>query len=377
MSLRQIRAVTYKEIIHITRDRTSFILVILMPMLLLLLMSYALAVDIRHVPVAVLDQDRSSMSRAFVQGITAGNDLDLFAQVSSMEEVENLLMHGDIKAAIIIHPSFASDLISLRGMPIQVIIDGTEPESGGFAVDHIGLRAEEFVNKALASQMGAININTDTLQLIDLRVRSWYNPSMKSEVAIIPGLISMVLGLPALSVALTLAREREHGTMEQLMTTPVGRTELLLGKMIPYVIIGLVNVILLPLIAMNWFDVPFNGSFILYFFLSVIFLFAILSMGIVIGVFVHTQPAAMALSFLLIFFPGFFLTGIFFPIVSMPEIMRLEALFLPGTHYAIITRGVFLPGVGLDVLWPYVVMLFVLWLVFTGVAVLFFKKKLA
>ena len=195
--------------------------------------------------------------------------------------------------------------------------------------------------------------------------------------AIIPGLISMVLGLPALSVALTLAREREHGTMEQLMTTPVGRTDLLLGKMIPYVIIGLVNVILLPLIAMNWFDVPFNGSFVLYFFLSVIFLFAILAMGIVIGVFVHTQPGAMALSFLLIFFPGFFLTGIFFPIVSMPEIMRMEAMFLPGTHYAIITRGVFLPGVGLDVLWPYAVMLFVLWLVFTGVAVLFFKKKLA
>ena len=377
MSLRQIRAVTHKEIIYITRDRSSFILVILMPMLLLLLMSYALAVDIRHVPVAVLDQDRSSMSRAFVQGITAGDDLDLFAQVSSMEEIENLLMHGDIKAAIIIHPSFASDLISLRGMPIQVIIDGTEPESGGFAVDHIGLRAEEFINKALASQMGAININTDTLQPIDLRVRTWYNPSMRSEVAIIPGLISMVLGLPALSVALTLAREREHGTMEQLMTTPVGRTELLLGKMIPYVIIGLVNVILLPLIAMNWFDVPFNGSFILYFFLSVIFLFAILAMGIVIGVFVHTQPAAMALSFLLIFFPGFFLTGIFFPIASMPEIMRMEAMFLPGTHYAIITRGVFLPGVGLDVLWPYAVMLFVLWLVFTGVAVLFFKKKLA
>jgi ABC-2 type transport system permease protein len=147
--------------------------------------------------------------------------------------------------------------------------------------------------------------------------------------------------------------------------------------MIPYVIIGLVNVILLPLIAMNWFDVPFNGSFVLYFFLSVIFLFAILSMGIVIGVFVHTQPGAMALSFLLIFFPGFFLTGIFFPIVSMPEIMRMEAMFLPGTHYAIITRGVFLPGVGLEVLWPYAVMLFVLWLVFTGVAVLFFKKKLA
>lgn len=186
----------------------------------------------------------------------------------------------------------------------------------------------------------------------------------------------MVLGMPALSVALTLAHEREHGTLEQIMVTPVSRAELLLGKMIPYIFVGLANVILIPTLAMVWFRIPFNGNFLLFFGLSAIFLFAILSMGTIVGVFIRTQAAALALSFLVIFFPGFFLTGIFFPIASMPEIMRMESLALPGTHYAIITRGVFLPGVGLDVLWPYAVMLVVLGASFSGVAALFFRKKL-
>jgi ABC-2 type transport system permease protein len=328
------------------------------------------------VPIAVLDNDRSAASRSFTGQITAGDDLVLFAQVLSMDEIEKMLMHGDIKAAVVIGPDFSREMVSLRGMPIQIIIDGTEPETGWFAVDHIGTRAEEYANNSLARQLQARNIHIDTLQPIDMRVRVWYNPSLKPEVALIPGLISIVLGLPAMSVALTLAREREHGTLEQLMATPVGRFELLLGKMIPYVFIAIADVILIPIFAVIWFGIPFNGNPFLFFFLSIIFLFAVFSMGIIIGVFVRTQPAALALSFLLIMFPGFFLTGIFFPTVAMPEIMRLEALALPGTHYAIITRGIFLQDVGLDVLWPYAVMLFGLWFAFTGLAVLFFKKKL-
>jgi ABC-2 type transport system permease protein len=187
----------------------------------------------------------------------------------------------------------------------------------------------------------------------------------------------MVLGLPAMSVALTLAHEREHGTMEQLMATPIGRGELLLGKMFPYMLVGLANVVMIPLLSMIWFKIPFNGNFLVFFILSAFFMIAILGMGIIIGVFIKTQAAALALSFLLVFFPGFFLTGIFFPVVSMPEMMRMEALFLPGTHYAIITRGVFLTGAGFEMLWPSMVFLIVLSVIFTGVAALFFRKKLA
>lgn len=377
MSLRHLRAIIRKEVQHILRDRSTLILVLFTPTVLLLIMAYSLTVDLRHIPLAVLDQDKSQTSRAFIQQITAGDDLDLFAEVRSLDEVEALLMKGDIKAAVVIGPHFARDLLSLRGMPLQIIIDGTEPESGGFAVDHVGWRAEAFLQSALESQLQSLGVTAEALQPLDLRVRAWYNPGLKPRVDLIPGLISMVMGFPALSVALTLAHEREHGTLEQLMATPISRLELLLGKMVPYILVGLANVIFMPALAMLWFDVPFHGNFLLFFLLSAVFLFSILSMGIVIGVFMRTQAAALALSFLMVFFPGFFLTGIFFPIASMPEVMRMEALGLPGTHYAVIARGMFLTGIGIDVLWPYVVMLIGLGMAFTGVAALFFKKRLA
>jgi ABC-2 type transport system permease protein len=368
--------VTRKEFNHIVRDRSTLFLVLFTPTLMLLLMAYALTADIVHVPVAVLDFDQSKTSRAFIQQITAGQDLDMYAYATSMDEIEELLMRGEIKAAVDISHGFASDLLAFKGMPIQIIIDGTEPESGGFAVEHIAKRAEEFIDAALAGQLQAAGVSIDSLQPIDLRVTTWFNPDLKPRNDIIPGLISMVLGFPALSIALTLAHEREHGTMEQLLATPITRTELLVGKIIPYILVGLINALVIPLLAIAWFDISFNGDFLLFFGLSAVFMFSVLSMGMVVGVFMRTQAAALALSFLVIFFPGFFLTGIFFPLASMPEVARLESLFLPGTQYAIITRGIFLPGLGMDVLWPYTVMLVVLGIVFTLLAALFFRKKL-
>lgn len=376
MNLRHIWAVTRKEFNHIVRDRATLFLVLFTPTLVLLIMAYALTVDIQHVPVAVLDYDGTQVSRAFVQQITAGQDLDLYATVRSMDEVNALLMQGEIKAAVVIAPGFARDLQALRGMPLQVIIDGTEPDSGNFAVEHISARAQAFVDAALAGQLQAAGISPDSLSALDVRVQTWFNPDLKPRNDLIPGLISMVLGFPALSVALTLAHEREHGTLEQLLATPIKRAELLLGKILPYIIVGLLNVILIPLLAIAWFGISFNGNFALFFGLSAIFMFGVLSMGMVVGVFMRTQAAALALSFLVIFFPGFFLTGIFFPLAAMPEEMRMEAMFLPGTHYAIITRGVFLPGVGLEVLWPYAVMMAILGVAYTALAALFFRKKL-
>ncbi len=375
--MNHILAVTRKEFRYIVRDRSTLFLVLFTPTLLLLFFAYALTVDIRHVEIAVLDYDRSPASRAFVQQITAGDDLDLYAQVTSVDELDRLLMEGKIKAALIIAPGFSKSLMTLQGTPLQVLIDGTEPESGSFAVDHIARRAEAFVTEALGAQLAARGLSPSALTPLDVRVRAWFNPGLKPRNDIIPGLISIVLGMPALSVALAIAHEREHGTLEQLMATPIGRAELLIGKIIPYLLTGLVNVALMPALAFLLFHVSLNGSFLLFFLLSTIFLFAILSMGVLIGVFMRTQAAALALSFLLIFYPGFFLTGIFFPLASMPEEVRMEAMFLPGTPYATITRGIFLPAVGLDVLWPYVIMLLFQALAFTGLAALFFRKKLA
>jgi ABC-2 type transport system permease protein len=376
MSLHHLWAVTRNEIQHIFRDRGTLILVLFTPTFVLLLFTYSLAVDIQNIPIGILDYEKSPISRSFVQQITAGDDLTLFEDVNSIPELDELLIRGKIKAALIIDPGFSEDLLTLQGLSLQVIIDGTEPESGSFAVEHIGWRAEAFANEVLEKELQNQGIQLDTIQPIDLRIIAWYNPSLVPQVDLVPGLLSIVLGFPAFSVALTLAREHEHRTMEQLIATPISKTEILLGKMLPYIIAGLFNVITIPLLAMVWFDVPFNGNFLLFFALSAIFLFAELSMGMIIGVFMRSQSAALALSFLVVLFPGFFLTGIFFPTVSLPELARLEALFLPGTHYATITKGVFLTGIGLDILWPYAVFLIVLGMMFTGVALLFFKKKL-
>lgn len=377
LSLAHIWAVTLKELRYIQRDRATLFLVVLTPTFLLLLMAYAVTSDISHVPLAAVDYDRSPTSRAFLQQITLGEDLDLQVLVESIDEVESLLLHEEVDLAIVIPPNFEQDLQSMRGMPLQVIVDGTEPQTGGFAVDQITKRAESFATELLGKQLMVLGVQPQALESLDLRVRVWYNPNLEARVDMIPGLISMVLGIPGLSVALTLAREREHGTLEQLLVTPIGRAELLLGKMGPYVISGMLNVIITTVVAMLWFDVPFRGNFILFLTLSLIYFVALLSMGMIIGVFIRTQAAAMALSFLVVFVPGFFLTGIFFPLAAMPPVVRVEALSLPGSHYAIITRGIFITGVGLDVLWVYSGALIVLGVVFTAVAAFFFRKKLA
>lgn len=373
--VRHTGAMVRKEIHHILRDRSTFILVLLTPIAMLFVMAYALTVDIEQVPIAVLDHDRSATSRAFIQQVTVGEGIALIAWADHLADIDRLLMQGEIKAGLIIKPSFEEDLLAMRGLPIQIVIDGTEPESGAFAVEQISGRAEAFVSERLA-RGGAGALPFTSLQPIDFSVRALYNPGLKPRVDLVPGLISVVLGMPALSVALTLAHEREHGTLEQVMVTPISRAELLVGKMIPYIIVGMINVVVIPVIAIITFDIPFNGSFPLFFLISIVFLFAMLSMGTLIGVFMKTQPAALALAFLLIFFPGFFLTGIFFPISSMPAEVQMEAMLLPGTHYAIITRGVFLRDAGLAVLGLNVLALLGLGLVFTTISALSFKKKL-
>ena len=374
MSVRHLFAVIKKEMNHILREPSTLFLVLFSPTLLMLVMAYALSVDLKNIPIAVLDQERSQFSRSFISSITAGEDLDLYAMPEDMDEVELLLERGDVKAVVILAPDFSQKVLRLEELPMQVIIDGTEPESGGFAVSHVGSRVEAYITELLANDYPELASYTNP---IELEIQPWFNPSLKSRNDLIPGLISIVLGMPAMLVALTISREREHGTLEQLLSTPISRTEILLGKMFPYLLVGLVNVVLIPIFAILWFKVPFNGSFPQFFLLSAIFMFSILSMGTVIGVFMKSQSAALALSFLMIFFPGFFLTGIFFPIISMPEMMRMESLGMPGTHYGIITRGVFLTGVGIDVLWPYAVMLFGLGVIFTLVAGMFFRKQLA
>jgi ABC-2 type transport system permease protein len=196
-------------------------------------------------------------------------------------------------------------------------------------------------------------------------------------IGFLPALIAVVMGMPAVTTTLALTREKEHGTLEQLIATPIRRSELLVGKLIPYVLSGLLGVILCVIVAVYWFGAPFRGSLAVYLMLSIAFLLASLAIALVMSVFVKTQQAAQLGAMLVFFFPGFFLSGIFYPLVSMEPIMKMEAYMVPTTHYVMISRGVFLKGQGLDALWPFALALLGMSIVFLGLAILLFKKKLA
>lgn len=377
MSLRHIWAVIRKELRYIVRDRGTLLIVLLTPTMLLVIMGYALTADIEHVPVIAIDLDQTSTSRSFLSHLNIGAEIDLTVSGSTFAEAEQLLTAGKADALITIPPGFERQLFRVAGMPLQVLVDGTEPQTGGFAVDEIGKKSKSFLYGFLNREFPELEISKESLEPITLDVRAWYNPQLEPRVDLVPGLMAMVLGMPGISIALTLAREREHGTLEQLLATPIGRAELLLGKMGPYVVTGLFNVVLTAAVAVIWFGAPLRGSFPLYLLLSAIYYFALLSLGTILGTVIRSQAAAMALAFLVIFFPGFFLTGIFFPSVSLPAIVQLEALGLPGTHYARITSYVFVIGAGWKAVWPFALGLFGLGTGFTMIAAFFFRKKLA
>jgi ABC-2 type transport system permease protein len=232
----------------------------------------------------------------------------------------------------------------------------------------------------MASEMAAragLAVEDAALAPISLRMRTWYNPTLKAVIGFLPALIAMVMGMPAVTTTLALTREKEHGTLEQLIVTPIRRSELLVGKLIPYVLSGLLGVLLCVILAVYWFSSPFKGSFALYLVLSVDFLLASLAIALVLSVFVKSQQAAQLGAMLIFFFPGFFLSGIFYPLVSMQPLMKMEAYMVPTTHYVLISRGIFLKGQGLETLWPYALALLAMGLVFMALAILLFRKKLA
>jgi len=372
-------AVVRKEARHITRDRRSFFLVTVSPVFLLLIMAYTFMVDIKNVAVAVMDRDATPLSRQYIAGLGGSGDVVVRYVADDYGDLERWLMTSEAKAAIVIPPGFETSLNSGREADIQVLIEGTEPNTANTAMQHIGGYTQQFALRMvseIAARSGVV-FDEAALSPIDLRVRTWYNPTLRVVIGFLPALIAMVMGMPAVSTTLALTREKEHGTLEQLIATPIRRSELLVGKLIPYVLSGLLGVLLCVIVAVYWFGSPFKGSFVLYLVLSVDFLLASLAIALVMSVFVKTQQAAQLGAMLVFFFPGFFLSGIFYPLVSMQPIMKMEAFMVPTTHYVLIGRGVFLKGQGLEALWPYALALLAMGVLFMSLAILLFKKKLA
>lgn len=379
MNLLRTWAVIRKEARHITRDRGTFFLVTVSPVFLLLVMAYTFMVDIENVAVAVMDRDGTKLSRRYIAGLGSTGDVEVRYVADNYGELERWLMTSEAKAAIVIPPNFEADLRASREASIQVLIEGTEPVTANSAMQHVGGYTQKFALEVVkdAAARAGMPVDENALTPIDLRLRTWYNPTLKAVIGFLPALIAMVMAMPAVTTTMALTREKEHGTLEQLITTPIRRSELLVGKLIPYVLSGLLGVILCIIVAVYWFGSPFKGNLVLYLMLSLIFLLASLAIAMVMSVFVKSQQAAQLGAFLIFFFPGFFLSGIFYPLVSMQPIMKMEAYMVPTTHYVLISRGIFLKGQGLDMLWPFAMALLAMGFVFLGLAILMFKKKLA
>lgn len=376
MNLRQTFSVLRKEWWHIVRDRRTALLVTLSPVLFLVVLGYSFFIEIKQVSLAVMDRDTTPLSRQYLATLTDSGDLVTCCTASGYAEIERWLVDGRIKAAVVIPPAFMERVEAGDPANVQVIVDGTDPNTANHAITHIVSRTENFSTEVMMASLNRRGYPTPSqLAPIDLRLRTWYNPSLKYIIGIVPALIGVVLGMPAVSASLAITREKEWGTLEGLIATPIGRRELLVGKLIPYIISGMISVVLCAGVAVLLFGVPFRGSFLTYLLLSADFLLGTLSIGLLISIFVNSQQAAMIASLLVFLFPGFFLSGIFIPLSAM-GIMKMEAYMMPTTHYVLINRGIFVKGVGIDVLWPWAAALLAIGVVVLTISMLLFKKQL-
>ncbi|MDH4137603.1 MAG: ABC transporter permease [Anaerolineae bacterium] len=376
MSLHRTLAIMRKECLHIIRDPRTLFLVTLSPAFLLFTLTYVLTFDVQQVSYAVLDQDKSELSRRYVAGLVSEEKVSLAGYVSSYSEVDGWFLRRQTNAVVVIPPGFQADLGRRRSATIQVILDGTDPVIASNALARVRARTQGFiVQEGLGplSPSGAALVSTLPL---DVRLRIWYNPGERSLFSLVPGLLGVVLIMPTLSSAVALAREKETGTLEQLLTTPMGRAEFWLGKLIPYVISGLLSCVLAVMVATIWFKVPFRGNGLAFGLLVLDFLVATTGLSLLLASFVSSQQAAMIGNFLIFFLPSFFLSGLYQPVPKELSPSTLASYSLPTTYFVIIARGVLLKGVGLAELWSEALVLVVLGGASLGLGIGLFRKKL-
>jgi ABC-2 type transport system permease protein len=376
MNWRRVWSVIRKEWWHITRDRTSFILLLLSPVLLLVTMGYAFSIDITNVGIGVMDQDLTPLSRDFIAQLASTDALRVEKWPDSLDEVETLLMRGQTKAVVIIPRGFEADLLRGETAVLQVVVDGTDPNTAGHAIRHISAHTEHFTLEQVASQMARAGISLGSPSPIDLSLRAWFNPQLRYTVSLIPALVGIVLSVPAMAASLALAREREWGTLEGLIATPIGRFELILGKIVPYLIAGFLSVPLCVATAVYGYNIPFQGNMGLYLLLSAVYLFSTMSISLFLSVFVSSQQVAMIASMLIFFFSGFFMSGLLIPFSLMGPLIKLEAFLFPTTHFVIISRSIFIKGAGFGEIQGFVWAVVGIGAIFFTLTSLMFKKKL-
>ena len=335
----------WKEFVQMRRDRFTLALMVVLPGIQLALFGYAIQTEVRHLPTVVLDESRSSESRALVSVMENTGNFDIVQHVQSREEVAGRIARGDARAAVVIPPQFMRDVKRGRVARAQVIVDAADPLASTAALSGAALAANAR-SAELARAAGA-----RAGPVLDVRVRPWYNPALRSAVYIVPGIIGVLLSFTMILVtSMAVVRERERGTLEQLIVTPIGKTSLMLGKILPFVLVGYVQMSVILLLGWLLFDTPMRGNVLLLYGTALSFIVANLGLGLFVSTVARTQAQAMQLSFFLLL-PNILLSGFMFPREAMPDAARLLGLILPLTHFLGVLRGILLKGVGFEYLW--------------------------
>jgi len=374
--MKQVWTISRKEFIHIVRDPRTLSLVIFMPVLLLVLLGYAVTSDIEDIPLAVADQSQTGASRSFVNKYDLSGYFETTNYVGSESEILLLIDEGTVKAGVLIPEDFGRKISTGESSPVQFYIDGSDPalaQTGQLAAETIGqANSQEILIQQLSRSGFPIEISLP----IDTRLRFLYNPDMRRMNYMVPGLIAVILQVQTLLLtAFAIVREREQGTLEQLIVTPIRDWELMLGKILPFVAVALLNILMALGISYLLFRVPIAGSITLLLGLSLIFLLGSLGFGILISTVARTQIQAMYLAtFLMI--PAFILSGFLVPRDNMPWLAYYAGYLLPVTYFLEIVRGIILKGVGFWILWPWIWPMALFSIAVFVASVLLFHKRL-
>ncbi len=375
--LERIQHMLVKEFIQVFRDFRMRLVIFVVPVLQLIVFGYAVTTDVRHVAMAVYDLDYTVASRELVSRFAGSGYFDVVKYVSDDRQVEDLLDRGKVSAVLRMGRGFEGDLHAGRTVQLQILVDGTDSNTAGIVLAYSARIAREFSDHILLDraerQWGTVRPPGQ----VNLRTRAWFNPNLESRNFYVPGVIAFIVTITTLLLtSMAVVREKEIGTMEQIIVTPITSLEFILGKTVPFALISFVDLIVVTVVGVLWFDVPVRGSLPLLFFAVGLYVLTTLGIGLLISTVSQTQQQAMMTTF---FFniPSMLLSGLMFPIANMPEAVQALTYLNPLRYILVIVRGIFLKGVGIGILWPQMLVLAVMGVATLWLASRRFRKTLA
>jgi len=364
-----------KEFIQIVRDPRTLMLIIVMPIMELFLLGYAATTDVKNISLAVWDQSQSTESRALLEAFRAANYFSIDYSVYSGLEYKDLIESGKIRAALIIPPDYDQQLLAGKAQ-VSLVLDGSDAAVGGTALSTAKLIGQSYATKVLSEQSALTGKPSSFNPPLDVRTQVWYNPDLIQAYFNVPGVIGMILYfITTLLTASSIVRERERGTIEQLIVTPIRSWELIVGKLLPYTILGFVDTLEILVIGHWWFKVPIRGDIGLIFALSGLFIISSLGIGLFASTIANTQQEAF-ITVMVTMLPTIFLSGFFFPIEAMPQLLQYVSAIVPLRYYLVIIRALLLKGVGVAALQNEIIALTVFAVVIMGAAATRFRKRL-